>query len=580
VNDLFSTAYDEPTNRRLKWLAPLLLLLVTAVIYLPGTSLLPLLDRDEPRFSQATVEMMERGEWFIPYFNDEYRFDKPVLIYWLMRGGYTLAGKNEFGARLPSVAAVFCCALAICVLGTRMFSPACGMLAGLAWLTSLQVFIHGRIAVADMVMVLFVILAHLSLWELLLSGRRYQPWSRFFWLLWLSLGLGFLTKGPIGVLVPLLSLVGFRVMLWRQPLNWAPLQWPAGIVLSLLIIGAWGIPALINTGGAFWQVGIGTHVVDRGMEAFNGRIPIPGYYFLTALFSLFPWIVFGWRAYRNGCSPFDADTAFLFSWLLNPYLIFLFYKTQLPHYVMPGFGAFFLLLFRHGFCPDFSRGERRWFYAVGGIWALVILAVGAILLIFPFSGGLAPLNRFGWALLLMLAAMWLFVVLLFVISGSGVRRDVFFFGMVAIMGLAVSVGASALRSVHATVAIVDRVSEVPPRTAKLAYGFTEPSLVYYTGAGWQMNPPYHPSLVLAEAGEEMPIMVIQMREWNLEHYFANLRAGIDTATPKRDRSAEYEPLAKMARAMGYRVETIHGMNFGSTSWVELALFIPPALVEP
>ena len=79
MNDLFSTAYDEPTSRRLKWLAPLLLLLVTAVIYLPGTSFLPLLDRDEPRFSQATVEMMERGEWFIPYFNDDYRFASRCL---------------------------------------------------------------------------------------------------------------------------------------------------------------------------------------------------------------------------------------------------------------------------------------------------------------------------------------------------------------------------------------------------------------------------------------------------------------------------------------------------------------------
>jgi 4-amino-4-deoxy-L-arabinose transferase-like glycosyltransferase len=37
------------------------------------------MDRDEPRFAQATVEMMVRGTWTIPYFNDEYRFDTPPL---------------------------------------------------------------------------------------------------------------------------------------------------------------------------------------------------------------------------------------------------------------------------------------------------------------------------------------------------------------------------------------------------------------------------------------------------------------------------------------------------------------------
>ena len=58
----------------------LLTLLVAGVVaLLPGIWEMPLLDRDEPRFSQATVEMMERQEWVVPYFNGQYRFDKPPL---------------------------------------------------------------------------------------------------------------------------------------------------------------------------------------------------------------------------------------------------------------------------------------------------------------------------------------------------------------------------------------------------------------------------------------------------------------------------------------------------------------------
>ena len=72
-------------------------------LLVPGTSSLPLIDRDEPRFAQATREMVDNGEWIIPTFNHDVRFDKPVLTYWMMRGGYVLFGVNEFGARFHSM---------------------------------------------------------------------------------------------------------------------------------------------------------------------------------------------------------------------------------------------------------------------------------------------------------------------------------------------------------------------------------------------------------------------------------------------------------------------------------------------
>jgi 4-amino-4-deoxy-L-arabinose transferase-like glycosyltransferase len=83
--------------------SPLGLTLLALLALLPGIWELPLMDRDEPRFAHATVEMKERGEWVVPYFNDEYRFDKPPLTYWWMRANFELFGINEFSARLHSV---------------------------------------------------------------------------------------------------------------------------------------------------------------------------------------------------------------------------------------------------------------------------------------------------------------------------------------------------------------------------------------------------------------------------------------------------------------------------------------------
>jgi len=350
---------------------------LTLLLLLPGNNVIPLIDRDEPRFAQATREMMERSDWVIPTFNGEDRFDKPVLTYWLMRGAYAVFGVNEFGARFHSVASALALVLVIAAMGRRWFSPVVGLWAGIGMATCLQMLIHGRSAVADMPMVLFVTLAQWALWEILTDNTAQAPHPNplpasrgegairdghshpsssprangerkevrgWFWLLYLSLGLGFLAKGPIAIIVPALNLLLYRFAFVRKPLPWARLKLHIGIPLVLLIIGAWGIPALAQTQGRFWEVGIGEHVVERGTKAFNKRMFLPIYYPLTFFLSLFPWCAFvvtGYRTARKNWSPLNA---FLMSWFLAPYIVFMLYATQLPHYVMPAFPAFFLLL--------------------------------------------------------------------------------------------------------------------------------------------------------------------------------------------------------------------------------------------
>jgi len=101
-----------------------LLALAALLLYGAGTGQIPLIDRDEPRFAQATVEMMERQEWIVPYFNGDYRFDKPVLSYWLIRMGYALLGRSEFGARPQAVLCTFLVVVSIYATGCRWFCSA------------------------------------------------------------------------------------------------------------------------------------------------------------------------------------------------------------------------------------------------------------------------------------------------------------------------------------------------------------------------------------------------------------------------------------------------------------------------
>jgi len=91
-------------------------LLVTGFI---GASQTGLFDRDEPRYAQATREMVASGDWVVPSFNGEPRLHKPVLIYWLMAASYTVFGDNALAARLPSIIAGACAGTLIFLMVNR-----------------------------------------------------------------------------------------------------------------------------------------------------------------------------------------------------------------------------------------------------------------------------------------------------------------------------------------------------------------------------------------------------------------------------------------------------------------------------
>src|ERR1051325_10825857 len=97
-----------------------LLFIGCLVFHLVGTWSLPLIDRDEPRFAEAAREMRQRGDYVVPYFNGQYRFDKPPLTYWFQALSYRLFGENDFAARFPSAIAAALTAVLLQAWGRRL----------------------------------------------------------------------------------------------------------------------------------------------------------------------------------------------------------------------------------------------------------------------------------------------------------------------------------------------------------------------------------------------------------------------------------------------------------------------------
>ena len=320
---------------------------------------MPLLDRDEPRFAEASREMLERGDYVVPFLNNRYRFDKPPFIYWVQSLSYRVLGENDFAARLPSVIAAAFTALLLFVWGRRVGGEKVGWWAAIIFTICLQTYMHARAAVADMWLVMFMTAAHWAGFELLrdrLTSRAGTNVAappierRWWWIFYLALAFAFLAKGPVGWL-PLLAVGVTQFWLPHAQLN-RRFLFLTGAAFALSIVAVWGIPALARTNGEFMRIGIGKHVVARSVVAMEGHgakslwtyLGSLPFYFVTIFVTFFPWsLKLPWLAkklWRNR-DPLDN---YLIGGIALVFIIFTLIKTKLPHYTMPAYPLLALLL--------------------------------------------------------------------------------------------------------------------------------------------------------------------------------------------------------------------------------------------
>ena len=370
----------------------IVLFLGCLLFHVAGTWSLPLIDRDEPRFAEAAREMRERGDYIVPYFNNQFRFDKPPLTYWFQVASYRFFGENDFAARFPTAVAAALVALLLFAWGKRVRDERVGWWAAIIFTLSLQTFIHGKAAVADIWLVLFVTLAHWAGWELGTNTERRTSnaehriaswWVTFY----VSLALAFLAKGPIGW-TPLLTVAIAQGFVRREGFA-ARFKFVRGVLLMLALVCLWGIPALLQTHGEFFRVGIGKHVVERSIATMEGHgassiwmyLALLPFYFITVFVSFFPWSIKLPALWKNLRTDRDGTDQFLLAGAVIVFGIFTFVQTKLPHYTLPAFPLLALLVARRF---DSLRLSKSLPIAMSAIYMAVAL------LVTPFLAKLFP----------------------------------------------------------------------------------------------------------------------------------------------------------------------------------------------
>ncbi len=152
------------TAPRISWQRCLLLFLIVLLLAAPQAALLPLIDRDEPRFAEAAREMVQGGDYVLPHFNNVPRYDKPPQIYSCQAAAYAIFGQNAFAARLPSLVATAATAVLIYTWGVRLGRTWIGLAAALSYSFCLQTMQQGRVATADALLIFVMTLAAFTGW--------------------------------------------------------------------------------------------------------------------------------------------------------------------------------------------------------------------------------------------------------------------------------------------------------------------------------------------------------------------------------------------------------------------------------
>jgi len=307
----------------------------------------------ESYVSITAREMIQRGDWIVPYCNGEVRLQKTPLNYWLTAIMGKLTGQiDEFAVRFVSAAAGVLSVIAILYFVSRSLGFRIAVLAALVWLSSLAYFRYCHTGRLEMTLTSFVTISMLSFYAALACEARKRQ-IVYMLIFWLSFSLAMLAKGP----APLL-LIGFPLFFYVlifKHFNKIPKMLPiVGAVIFFAIVLPWPLLVLKEvaaSAGADSAEGCGAFWKREFLGRFMGQhaaVNKPFYYFFYVMFQhMAPWVVFvpmalGAPFYKVWGQKRKA-MFFLWFWFVGDIVIMSISGGKRVHYILPAMPAMAIL---------------------------------------------------------------------------------------------------------------------------------------------------------------------------------------------------------------------------------------------
>jgi len=242
------------SRTRIFWL----LALVCVLTLLPVLPLTPYHTKGEPRESVVSLSMLATDNWTLPRNNGGEMAYKPPFFHWCVAAVSAVQGRvSEASSRLPSALALIAMTLCGYAFYARRRNTSTALLATLLAFTAFELHRAGANCRVDMVLTALTVCALYGLFRWHERGMRGIPIVAI-----LLMGLGTLTKGPVGSIIPCL-VMGVYMLLRRE-----------NFFKTLGLLALWGLLSLVPYAAWFyaaWQQG-GQEFLDLMYEENIGRM--------------------------------------------------------------------------------------------------------------------------------------------------------------------------------------------------------------------------------------------------------------------------------------------------------------------
>ncbi len=338
-----NTAYREHSQQRLSLFIYNLafIVLLAAIAYIMIAINCIKFSRAEVFFAECTREMLKSDNIITPLYHSIPFFDKPILTYWLIALSYKFFGISHFASRIPSVLAALSTVTITGLVAYRSLNFKSGVLSALCLASSFMYISFATLCMSDMLLVLFDTIT-LSLLYASCHANKYR--HCYLYLASLSMGLAFLTKGPIGIVLPGL----FFVIYLTVSKNWTKLSIKHIAVSSIILVLAcspWFYAAFQENGiGALSYFFIRENLQRFAGSTYDSHRPV---WFMLSAFTLgfLPWSICLPFALKKYISNFKSNAKvvpielYLWLWLVTVIGFFSISRGKIDYYALPCYPA-------------------------------------------------------------------------------------------------------------------------------------------------------------------------------------------------------------------------------------------------
>jgi 4-amino-4-deoxy-L-arabinose transferase-like glycosyltransferase len=244
-----------PIEAARRWGGEILLSLVAGAAFLGFLGSTELWGKREQRASAEALDTVDHGRWLVAEIQGRPRLEKPPLPRWVSASLIHLtARRDEAIVRLPNALAALLSVALIYRLGRSLGGRSVGLASGFALASMAYFVVEMRQAGNDGFLAMFTTLALLAAWERLHGGAGLdleppgdRPGHRgWVFLLSIGLGLGFLTKGPVILLMVGMAVVGYLATSGRLGVGLRALADGWALALFVILALAWPVPVLLR----------------------------------------------------------------------------------------------------------------------------------------------------------------------------------------------------------------------------------------------------------------------------------------------------------------------------------------------